>query len=87
MSLTEIILDAIKSNKITFGYKQSIKFIKSGKPKFIVIAENIPEPMRKQIEHNAKIFNLKVEIFKGTSKELGVTCGKPFPISTLVIEE
>lgn len=87
MSLTEVILDAIKLKKVIFGYRQAIKLIKSGKPKLVVIAENIPESMRKQIEHNAKIFNLKVEIFNGSSKELGVICGKPFPVSTLVIEE
>jgi large subunit ribosomal protein L30e len=86
MSLTDIILDAIKQKRVLFGYRQSIKEIKSGKPELIVIAKNIPENLRKEIEHNAKIFNLKMEVFEGSSKDLGALCGKPFPISTLVIK-
>ena len=50
------------------------------------MAKNIPEDMRKEIEHHAKIFGIKVSIFEGSSKELGVICGKPFPVSTLVIK-
>lgn len=85
MSLTEVVQDALKSGKVVLGYRESIKKIKSGNPKLIVIAKNIPKERKEQIEHNARIFNLKIEIFDGTSKELGVVCGKPFPISTLVI--
>lgn len=77
---------ALKENKVIIGYKESIDFIKSNKPKLVVMTKNIPENMRKEIEHNAKIFGLEVIIFDGSSKELGVVCGKPFPISTLVIK-
>jgi large subunit ribosomal protein L30e len=86
MNLTEIILDAIKQKKVLFGYRQCMKEIKSGNPELIVIAKNIPENLRKEIEHNVKTFNLKMEIFDGSSKDLGTLCGKPFPISTLVIK-
>jgi large subunit ribosomal protein L30e len=87
MNLVDTILDAIKQKRVLFGYKKSIKEIKSGELELIVIANNIPENLRKEIEHNAKIFNLRMEIFNGTSKDLGALCGKPFPISTLVIRK
>ena len=87
MKLTEEIKNAIKSEKAILGYRRSIRFIKTNKPKLVVIAENTPLEIRKEIEHNAKIGGIKVKIFKGGSKELGVICGKPFPISTLVIRE
>jgi large subunit ribosomal protein L30e len=86
MTLTETIQTALKSGKAVVGYKKSIKFIKSNAPKVIVIAENSPEAVRKEIEHNAKIAGVKVEIFEGSSKELGIVCGKPFPVTTLVIK-
>jgi len=86
MTLTETIQEAIKSKKIIIGYKKSVKFIKLNTPKLIVISENIPEQMRREIEHSSKISNANVEIFDGTSKELGILCGKEFPISTLVIK-
>jgi len=86
VSLTETIQAALKSGKVVIGYMESIKFIKVNTPRLIVIAKNAPEKSRKEIEYNAKIGNSKVEIFDGNSKELGVICGKPFPVTTLVIK-
>jgi large subunit ribosomal protein L30e len=86
VSLTETIQAALKSGKAIIGYKESIKFIKVSNPKLIVIAKNAPEKTRKEIEYNAKIGRTKVEIFEGNSKELGVICGKPFPVTTIVIK-
>lgn len=86
MDLAREIQAALKENKVIIGYKESIDFIKSNKPRLIVVAKNIPENMRKEIEHNAKIFGLELVVFEGSSKELGIICGKPFPISTLVIK-
>ncbi|MEM7821615.1 MAG: 50S ribosomal protein L30e [Candidatus Aenigmatarchaeota archaeon] len=86
MTLTEVIRTALKENKAIIGYRKSIKFIKLNTAKIIVVAKNSPEEIRKEIEHNAKIKGVKVEIFDGSSKELGVICGKPFPVTTLVIK-
>ncbi len=87
MNITEIIQSAIKSKKAIIGYKESIKFIKCGKPKMVIIAKNAPEKIMNEIKYNAKIFEIPVEIFNGTSKDLGVICGKPYPITTITIEE
>ncbi|OYT42519.1 MAG: 50S ribosomal protein L30e [Candidatus Aenigmarchaeota archaeon ex4484_224] len=77
--------NAIKKGKAILGYRKSIKFLKLGKVKKIIIAKNIPESYKNEIEFNAKLNKLKVEIFDGTSKELGVICGRPHPVSTIVI--
>lgn len=84
--ITEEIQSAIKSNKVIFGYRKTIKFIKINTPKLIVIAKNAPENMKKEIEHNAKIAKTRLEVFGGTSKELGIVCGKPFPVATITIK-
>jgi large subunit ribosomal protein L30e len=68
------------------GYKESIKFIKTDSPKIVIIAKNAPEKIKREIEENAKISGIDVQIFKGSSKELGILCGKPFPVTTLVIK-
>lgn len=86
MTLVEDIQTAIKSDKIIIGYHESINYIKTNKPKLIVIANNLPNSIKREIEYNAKISGDKLEIFNGTSRELGVICGKPFPVSTLVIK-
>ncbi len=86
MDLVKEIQTALKENKVIIGFRESVDFIKMNKPKMIVIAKNIPKVMREEIEHNAKIFGIEVKVFEGSSKELGIICGKPFPISTLVIK-
>jgi large subunit ribosomal protein L30e len=86
MSLEEEILNANKSGNIILGYKESKRFIKLNDAKLLVIASNIPEKMRKEIEHEAKIAGIRVEVFGKGSKELGVLCGKPYPVSLLVIK-
>jgi large subunit ribosomal protein L30e len=86
MTLIEDIQAAIKSGKAVIGYKQSIRFIKLNVPKVIVVAGNMPEKYRKEIEHSTKVSNAKLEVFSGSSKELGIMCGKPFPVTTVVIK-
>lgn len=86
MTVQETIQAAIKSKNVVIGYRDSVKFIKVNAPKLIVISNNLPQGLRKEIEQNAKVSNMKVEIFNGDSKQLGIFCGKPFPVSTLVIK-
>ncbi|MBI2543027.1 MAG: 50S ribosomal protein L30e [Candidatus Aenigmarchaeota archaeon] len=86
MTVVEEIQSSIKSNKTIIGYNESITFIKTGKPKLVVVANNLPVSSRKEIEHNAKVGKIKLEVFDGTSRELGVICGKPYPVSAIVIK-
>ncbi len=87
MSLTEEIQSAVKSKNAVVGFRNSVKTIKNGNPKLIVIANNIPPEMKKEIEADIKSGKIKIEVFDGSSKDLGVVCGKPFPVSTLVIRD
>jgi large subunit ribosomal protein L30e len=86
VTLIETIQAALKTGNVILGYRKSAKFIKLNTPKLVVVAKNIPESMKKEIEHNARVGNMKVEMFDGNSKELGIVCGKPFPVTTLVIK-
>ena len=81
-----IIKDALRSNKAILGYRESLKFLKLNKPKLVIVAENLPAERKKEIEHLCKVSKIKLRTFKGSSKELGIICGKPFPVSVLVIK-
>ncbi|MGC8812499.1 MAG: ribosomal L7Ae/L30e/S12e/Gadd45 family protein [Candidatus Aenigmatarchaeota archaeon] len=85
MTLAKTIQEAIKNKKAIIGYRESVKYLRTNKAEMIVIAENSPEKIKKEIEHIAKVDGIKLEIVKD-SKELGVICGKPFPVTTLVIK-
>lgn len=86
MALTADVQSSIKSNKAIIGHNESIKYIKTNTPKMIIVAKNLPVSIRQELEHNAKVSKIKFEIFDGTSKELGIVCGKPFPVTTIVIK-
>ncbi len=84
--LEKKIKKAIKEKKATLGYRKSLKLIKLGKVKEIIMSKNIPESWKKEIEYNAKLNKIKINVFDGTSKELGVVCGKPFPVTVITIK-
>ncbi len=87
MTITEDIRTSVKSDNAIIGYREAIKFLKSnGKLKEIIIANNIIDSISKDVENNAKVINAKIRIFEGTSKDLGTSCGKPFPVSIMIIK-
>ena len=82
----KILKNAMRRGNTIFGFRRSMKFLKMNRGKMVIIAENMPEDMRKDIEYLCKISKIKVKIFKGSSKDLGIICGKPYPITTVVIK-
>lgn len=86
MTLTDDIQSAVKSKKAIIGYNESINYIKANTPKMVIIANNLPISIRENIEQNGKISKTKFEVFDGTSRDLGVVCGKPFPVTTIIIK-
>ncbi len=86
MALVDDIQSAIKSNNVVLGYNESINYVKTNTPKLVVIANNLPSSSKHEIENDVKISKTKMEVFDGTSVELGIICGKPFPVSTLIVK-
>jgi len=84
--MLEELRTALEEKNVVIGSKQTIKHLKLKKTKLIVIANNCPENVKKDIEHYSKLTGIKVEKFDGTAKQLGVFCGKPFAIATLAIK-
>jgi large subunit ribosomal protein L30e len=81
MKVEEIVKKALKENRIIFGYRESLKYIRNNIPEVVIIAKNAPEKIRKVILNS----NVKFIMFEGSSKELGTICGRPHPITTIVI--
>ncbi len=75
----------LKEEKVILGSKRAIKYLKLGKVKMVIIANNCPENIKKDLEHYTKLTGIKLENFDGTAKQLGIVCGKPFSIATLAV--
>ena len=78
---------AVDTGKVIFGAKQSEKSLKNGSGKLLVIAGNIPNLAKEKLVLFADVSKVRVLNFEGTGLELGSVCGKPFTITSMVVEE
>ena len=78
---------AVDSGKAALGINSVIDSIKNDTAKLLVVASKNRGDNVQDIAHMAKISNIRVVMFEGTSMELGAICGKPFSVSAVSIIE
>lgn len=76
---------ALSTGRVMLGYKESIKAIMDGSAKLVIIASNTPTSIADTVQYYAKINNIPIYTFQGSSWELGAALRKPFKISTIAI--
>jgi len=81
--LTVAIRLAVETGSVEFGARAGVST--TNKAKLLVVANNLPDPMKNEVESFAKGSRVPVLIFEGSSMELGSVCGKPFPVSVLSV--
>jgi large subunit ribosomal protein L30e len=86
MNLTSLIQEKVKANEVVIGYNRVMKLLKTGKPKMIIIANNMPKERKEALLHNAKLSKVEVKEFDNDNVNLGLVCGKPFSVSALAIK-
>ncbi|KAF6204439.1 hypothetical protein GE061_002780 [Apolygus lucorum] len=77
----------MKSGKYCLGFKQTLKTLRQGKAKLIIIAKNTPALRRSEIEYYAMLARTGVHHYSGNNTELGTACGKYFRVCTLSITD
>lgn len=87
MDLNKQISMVVKSGKVELGCKEATDAAKSAKARLIMIASNCPEPDKSNILYNAKLSEVPVYVYSGTSMDLGAACGKPFVVAALTVKE
>ncbi|RCI09210.1 hypothetical protein L249_1520, partial [Ophiocordyceps polyrhachis-furcata BCC 54312] len=87
----------MKSGKVTLGYKSTLKSLRSGKAKLIIIAGNTPPLRKSELEYYSMLSKAPIHHFSGNNRapinmfpvtgniELGTACGKLYRCSTLAI--
>ena len=69
------------------GYKQTLKLLRKGQAKLIVISNNCPSLRQTELEYYAMLARCSVHHFNGNNIELGTACGKYHRISVLAISK
>lgn len=85
MEVSKEIRQAITTGKVAIGADKSLKTLKRGQAKLVILASNCKPELRADLEHYAKLANVTVYNFNGDSEELGLACGKPFLVSALAV--
>ncbi|KAL2807636.1 50S ribosomal protein L30e-like protein [Aspergillus granulosus] len=75
----------MKSGKVTLGYKTTIKTLRSGKAKLVIIAANTPPLRKSELEYYAMLAKTPVHHFSGNNIELGTACGRLYRCSTMTV--
>ncbi|KAM9073002.1 large ribosomal subunit protein eL30-like [Megaptera novaeangliae] len=74
-----------KSGKYVLGYKQTLKMIRHGKAKLVILANNCPALRKSEIEYYAMLAKTGVHHYSGNNIELGTACRKYYRVCTLAI--
>ena len=82
--IEDLVLEAKKENKLILGSTQTIKKLKLGKVKAVVLSGNANKNVKDDIKHYTELAQVKVYPYVN-SKELGTLVGKPFNVSALAI--
>ncbi|ORX84637.1 60S ribosomal protein [Basidiobolus meristosporus CBS 931.73] len=77
----------MKSGKSTLGYKSTLKAIRNGKAKLIILSGNCPPLRKSEIEYYAMLSKTSVHHYNGNNIELGTACGKYFRVGVLSITD
>lgn len=77
----------MKSGKFTLGYKTTLKTLRSGKAKLVIISNNCPTVRKSEIEYYAMLAKSSVHHFAGNNVDLGTACGKLHRVSVLTITD
>mmetsp|Transcript_143465 Transcript_143465/g.248350 ORF Transcript_143465/g.248350 Transcript_143465/m.248350 type:complete len:117 (-) Transcript_143465:111-461(-) len=77
----------MKSGKYSLGYSTTLKTLRQGKAKLILIANNCPPLRKSEIEYYAMLAKTGVHHFHGDNTELGTACGRYYRVSCLSITD
>ncbi|MBU7015608.1 MAG: 50S ribosomal protein L30e [Theionarchaea archaeon] len=85
MDVGREIRKATETGRVLFGTEQSLKSVKTGEAKLVIMASNVPERTKEDLEYYCSLTHIPVHHYEGTSIDLGTLCGKPFVISVLTV--
>ena len=82
----ELIKRLMETGDIKLGSDVTIKSMKNGSAKAVILSVNCPKDKANEIKKLSEENKIRVYVYPGTSLELGEACGKPFPVSAIAVK-
>nr|ABV22456.1 ribosomal protein L30 [Oxyrrhis marina] len=77
----------VKSGKFQLGVRSTLKSLRQGKSKLVIIANNTPALRKSEIEYYAMLAKTGVHHFNGDNNALGTAMGKFFRVGVMTITD
>ncbi len=77
---------AIDTGDVAVGFKESMKSVKTGKAKLLILASNSTKEFEK-LSKEAKASKVLIYRFRDSNIDLGVACGRRHPVSVLAVKK
>lgn len=87
MEFEKEIRRAVDTGRVDFGYRSSEKNVLNGKGKLLVVSKELPKEKKERLNYISKLSEIPVFEANQTPLKLGSICGKPFPITSMVVLE
>lgn len=81
----KVIRSAYKSGKVFLGSKRALEAVRNGRAVALIVSSNCAKKILEEIKYHAKLSNVSVYTYPSTGDDLGLACGKPFPVSVVTI--
>jgi len=78
---------AIATGKVYLGTSSALREMRRGRARMVILSSNCPAEMAERIIELGALSGVPVIRHARTSIDLGALCGKPFPVSAIVINE
>ena len=75
----------VKSGKVTLGYKTTLKALRNGKARAVLLASNCPPLRRSELEYLAMLTKTDVHAYPGDTGALGHAMGKLYGVSVATV--
>ncbi|EER03391.1 60S ribosomal protein L30, putative [Perkinsus marinus ATCC 50983] len=75
----------LKSGKYTIGWRSTMKAIRSGSAKLVLVSNNCPALRRSEIEYYAMLSKTGVHHYVGDNNALGTACRRFYRVSCMAV--
>jgi large subunit ribosomal protein L30e len=82
MDIAHALKMALATGRVKIGLRETRDSIRSRQAKIVIVSRSCPDPV---LLRESKVDGIPVYHFEGSAVELGASCGKPFPISSLAV--
>jgi large subunit ribosomal protein L30e len=78
---------ALSTGRVQLGSNTAERELRRGRARAVILSSNIPEERANTMKSYGNLADIPVLQHNKDSMDLGILCGKPYPVSALIIND